>query len=333
MQHLAKALTLAACLLAIGADSCQAEKKKGPPPKAKLPEIMEAGPLVGGRIGTGGVPCVAVCPKQKYVAAGGHYVRVWDDATGEIAAELKTYHDGVRSMSFSGDGRYLATAAFRPLREPAKIWETKTWKLFRQTDIAAPELCFLRGRNVLVGRIGEEIRLYDLDRDAIVRTFDTGAPSLSCMGLSANDALIAVGGGDGVARVLDLHTGKLVQRVDVHKGPVQAVALSDDGELLATCGDSPDIKVWKVRDATVVSQWRVRGRVRQMLFQPRTHRLAIASGALALYDARTGVEVAMLRAQFGIVAESAAFYPLGDQLIAGCGTSTVHWRKGVGEKR
>jgi WD40 repeat protein len=54
------------------------------------------------------------------------------------------------------------------------------------------------------------------------------------------------GGSDGRLRWWDLHSGECVRVREAHQGTVQALKVSPDESLLASCGDDGAIHIWEL---------------------------------------------------------------------------------------
>jgi RNA polymerase sigma factor (sigma-70 family) len=91
--------------------------------------------------------------------------------------------------------------------------------------------------------------------DATVHAWDTGGGKLlwstavekldpTALAVSPGGKEIAVGGKDGVVRVFDGKTGKVVRRLAGHDGIVHAVVFSGDGKKLVTAGADKTVRVW-----------------------------------------------------------------------------------------
>ncbi len=79
------------------------------------------------------------------------------------------------------------------------------------------------------------------------RTFDAQAP-IDALAISNDGSQFATGGKDGIARIWDRTTGRVLAAFDHQKYPVLAVAISPDGKTLATGSEDPTgfIKLWNL---------------------------------------------------------------------------------------
>ena len=67
--------------------------------------------------------------------------------------------------------------------------------------------------------------------------------------LSDDDRTLAIGGEDGVVRLLDLTTGRLRTASGRHRAPVNEARFTPDGRSLVTAGEDGDAILWDVRQA------------------------------------------------------------------------------------
>ncbi|MCA9022984.1 MAG: serine/threonine protein kinase, partial [Planctomycetaceae bacterium] len=85
------------------------------------------------------------------------------------------------------------------------------------------------------------------------RTFDAQAP-IDALAISKDGSQFATGGKDGVARLWDRTTGRVLATFDHQKHPVLAVAISPDGKTLATGSEDPTgfIKLWNLESHALI---------------------------------------------------------------------------------
>ena len=234
------------------------------------------------------------------VVADTSNIRLTDLSTGgEIGVlTVPEARDGtrVRSLRFGPRARLLVAAVAHP---PPAPWEDRpngsveVWDLGGQT----PE---------------EPISL---------SLWETSPASV---GLTADGAFIAVGGGEGTVQIYTAG-GARCARIDTRSSAVHDCSFSDDGSVLLTCGQDGTVKLWDV--ATLRGWYRereVKNRTRRRataavrsrdvtranchgssvvsgVFSPSGDRLLSASsnGGLALWDVEAGDATRVIRSDDG----------------------------------
>jgi WD40 repeat protein len=60
----------------------------------------------------------------------------------------------------------------------------------------------------------------------------------------ATEHLLISGDSDGILRWWDVQSGQCIKERKTHQGAIQALRISSDGTLLASCGDNGTIILW-----------------------------------------------------------------------------------------
>lgn len=208
-------------------------------------------------------------------------VRLWDVRTGALADLLGALAAQVRSVSFSPDGRMIATSS----PDQVRLRDLATGALLRAvTPEPAWDVAFSPDGTLLATAGG---------------------------GQRPTAGIVAAAAAERTAFLWDVATGRLVTCVTGQRGHASAVAFSPDGRLLATASTRDIVRLWDI-----ASGRQVRGLPRQsdpadsIAFSPDGRLLATAGagGAARLWDADAG---RLIRTMTPEPAAAAAFSPDG----------------------
>ncbi len=281
---------------------------------------------------------VAFSPDGKYVATGTpqQMALLWDAATGQLIMTLRQKrqrryaaledlfrHDFSMTVSFSRDGKYLATAGGDI---QARVWDLESQReiaLLPHQDMMSWAAFTRDGQRVLTTGDDRTVRLWEAfsghELTRITEGVDAKGASEACA--TGRGKHIAVAGGKSVS-VWEGATGESSRRF-VQKTAVTDLALSFDGKLLATC-DTTTAWVWEMGSGALVARMiqrepnigsSLRDQLKSVDFSPDGKLLATANGdhTARIWDASSGCEVMRIHRE-GML-ERAFFSPDGKLLV------------------
>ncbi len=185
-----------------------------------------------------------------------------------------------------------------------------------------------RGRFVAVAQ-SETTLLFDAASGRQLYRLGSLTTPTESLSFSGDERFLAVGSFRSGTKVFDTATGSVVATVP-NQGTVKAVAMSDDGALLATGEHTGLVQCFRLPSTTPL--WSVTyEEIVTLAFDPRGTSLAVSAGTSArIVDATTGDDRTRLDGRV----VSFAFYPQGELLMTGDtnGTATA-FRTSTGERR
>jgi WD40 repeat protein len=177
---------------------------------------------------------------------------------------------------------------------------------------------------------------------------DPLAGPLLDVAFSADGASLITGGEDGVVRLWEAASGRMVQALEGHTDDIGVLDLTADGRRLATGSDDGTVRVWDLASGQARHTLDLGAPVQSVDFSPDGQRLAVAGGLeplVKIYDAANGVLVATLTHPEWLTAQPSALSPVaavyspdGSRLAIALDTQTETagqvelWDEGTGER-
>ena len=221
-------------------------------------------------------------------------VRLWDSLTGVLAGELKGHTGEVRAMSFSPDGKWLATGG---ADGSIRYWDPFAC-MIKRVDHAAHE-----GSAVNAISFSRDGRwLASAGADGLVKLWDgiNGKPlgvlwkhngAATAVAFSPTAEVVVSVGADGV-----VHHGVPLatkQEFKAHAGPIRQVAFGLFDEI-ATAGEDGTVRLWHRATGKALNELQARrGAVRDVAFTSDGLRLASANAdrSVTVWESKSGVEL------------------------------------------
>jgi WD40 repeat protein len=246
------------------------------------------------------VRSVAFSPAGNAIASGcdDKKVRLWECETGKERLALKGHTWGVGPVTFSSDGKILAsgTAVIDQNAEgfvsgEVKLWDVNTGKELRTLkghSFAVSSLAFPPGGKILAsGSMDGTIKLWDVTSGNELRTLKGAKSFVTSVTFTVDGKTLASGSGGldnqgkpiaGEVKLWDVATGKELRVLKGHVDGVFSIAIKANTKTLAAGGGDGTLKLWDL--TTGMESYSLKahtGAIYSVTFTPDGKTLASAS--------------------------------------------------------
>jgi WD40 repeat protein/predicted Ser/Thr protein kinase len=197
---------------------------------------------------SGGVTSVAISSNREILASSSwdKTIKLWSMTTGKEIRTFTGHPDGVTSVAISSDGQILASSGGD---KTIKLWSMTTGKLIRtltgHSDYIECVAISGDGQILASGSGDNTIKIWSIVTGEEIRTL-AGYP-VAVAGCNNGEMLVAEAIGSNM-KLWSVKTGKEIRTFKNHSG-LSAVAISTDGQMLASAGNGPfgpKIELWSV---------------------------------------------------------------------------------------
>ena len=295
---------------------------------------------------------VTFSPDGKILASSSYIdetVRLWDVDTGKHRRTLTEHTGNIEGLAFSPDGKTLVSSGSGD--GTIRFWDVRTGDqkhaVTGHADYVYSVAFNPDGKFFASGYADGSIRFWDAETGLHLKTFKKGYET-SGLVFSEDGKTLAYAEGLDI-RLQDASTGEEKMRLTGHTWGMHSMALSPDGDILASGSEDMTIRLWDMR--TGAHKKTLNGhqhRVYSVAFSPDGKTVASGSddNTIRLWNVDTGETERILTGHAGEFegvdngpssvegVKSVAFSPDGKTLASGGGDNVIHlWDIGTGKRK
>ena len=240
------------------------------------------------------IASVAINPSGEWLAFGARklgQLLVWEWQSESYILKQQGHYFDMNTLAYAPDGQTIATGGDDG---KVKVWSTHSgfcFVTFTEHSASISAVSFAKHGSVLFSAsLDGTVRAFDLIRYRNFRTFTSPSPvQFSCLAVDPSGEVVAAGSTDSFEVFLwSVQTGKLLDVLAGHEGPVSSLAFSPSGtNQLASGSWDRTIRIWNVFGRSrAVEPFSLTSDVLALSFRPDGKELAVSTldGQITFFD-------------------------------------------------
>ncbi|KAI0322860.1 WD repeat protein [Amylostereum chailletii] len=249
------------------------------------------------------ISSVAVNPSGEWLAFGARklgQLLVWEWQSESYILKQQGHFFDMNALAYSPDGQYIATGGDDG---KVKLWNTHSGFCvitFSQHTSAVSAVQFAgQGQVLFSASLDGTVRAFDLVRYRNFRTFTSPSPvQFSSLAVDPSGEVVAAGSTDSFEVFLwSVQTGKLLDVLAGHEGPVNALSFSPTTNVLASGSWDKTVRVWNVFGRShAVEPFQLNTDVLSLAFRPDGQELVVSTldGQLTFFSTSLSTQTGVI---------------------------------------
>uniref|UniRef100_A0A4W5RDC0 PWP2 small subunit processome component n=1 Tax=Hucho hucho TaxID=62062 RepID=A0A4W5RDC0_9TELE len=177
---------------------------------------------------------------------------VWEWQSESYVFKQQGHFNNMAALAYSPDGQYIATGGDDG---KVKVWNTTSglcFVTFTEHTSSVTNVTFTsRGFVIVSASLDGTVRAFDLHRYRNFRTFTSPRPAqFSSLAVDPSGDLVSAGAQDSFeVFIWSMQTGRLLEVLGGHEGPVSCLSFSPVQSILASASWDKTVRLWDMMDS------------------------------------------------------------------------------------
>eukprot|EP00795_Rhopilema_esculentum_P000504 gene504-10184_t len=198
------------------------------------------------------ISSIAISPSSEWLAFGSSslgQLLVWEWQSETYILKQQGHFYDMNVLAYSTDGQLIATGGDDG---KVKVWNTVSgfcFVTFHEHTSGVTGVAFNQNNKVVLSSsLDGTVRAFDMTRYRNFRTFASPRPAqFSCLALESSGEIVAAGSVNSFEIfVWSMQTGRLLEILSGHEGPVSSLAFNPSQAILYSASWDKTLKVWDV---------------------------------------------------------------------------------------